>query len=60
MANAAIMTTAFVKAGFSGDYGGTYSLTQLVGSAKARELYYLSSQVGAEEALRPDRRPPRS
>jgi 2-(1,2-epoxy-1,2-dihydrophenyl)acetyl-CoA isomerase len=48
----AFMTTAFARVGFSGDYGGTYFLTQLVGSAKARELYYLSERVGAEEALR--------
>jgi 2-(1,2-epoxy-1,2-dihydrophenyl)acetyl-CoA isomerase len=52
MAAEAIMTTAFAKVGFSGDYGGTYFLTQLVGSAKARELYYLSGRVSAEEALR--------
>jgi 2-(1,2-epoxy-1,2-dihydrophenyl)acetyl-CoA isomerase len=51
MASNAIMTTAFARVGFSGDYGGTYFLTQLVGSAKARELYYLSERVGAEEAL---------
>jgi 2-(1,2-epoxy-1,2-dihydrophenyl)acetyl-CoA isomerase len=52
MASSAIMTTAFAKVGFSGDYGGTYFLTQLVGSAKARELYYLSDRVPADEALR--------
>lgn len=52
MASTAIMTTAFARVGFSGDYGGTYFLTQLVGSAKARELYYLSERVTAEEALR--------
>jgi 2-(1,2-epoxy-1,2-dihydrophenyl)acetyl-CoA isomerase len=52
MASTAIMTTAFARVGFSGDYGGTYFLTQLVGSAKARELYFLSERVGAEEALR--------
>jgi 2-(1,2-epoxy-1,2-dihydrophenyl)acetyl-CoA isomerase len=52
MANTAIMTTAFARVGFSGDYGGTYFMTQLVGSAKARELYYLSERVSAEEALR--------
>lgn len=52
MAATAIMTTAFARVGFSGDYGGTYFLTQLVGSAKARELYYLSERVDAAEALR--------
>src|SRR5215831_16233049 len=31
------ITTAFAKVGFSGDYGGTYFLTQLIGSARARE-----------------------
>jgi 2-(1,2-epoxy-1,2-dihydrophenyl)acetyl-CoA isomerase len=52
MASTAINTTAFAKVGFSGDYGGTYFLTQLVGSAKARELYFLSDRIGADEALR--------
>ncbi len=52
MASTAILTTAFARVGFSGDYGGTYFLTQLVGSAKARELYYLSERVSADEALR--------
>jgi 2-(1,2-epoxy-1,2-dihydrophenyl)acetyl-CoA isomerase len=52
MAKTAILTTAFAKVGLAGDYGGTYFLTQLVGSAKARELYYLSGRVTAEEALR--------
>jgi len=52
MANTAVLTTAFARVGFSGDYGGTYFLTQLVGSAKARELYYLSERVSADEALR--------
>jgi 2-(1,2-epoxy-1,2-dihydrophenyl)acetyl-CoA isomerase len=52
MASTAIITTAFARVGFSGDYGGTYFLTQLVGAAKARELYLLSDRVSAEEALR--------
>jgi 2-(1,2-epoxy-1,2-dihydrophenyl)acetyl-CoA isomerase len=52
MASTAIMTTAFARVGFSGDYGGTYFMTQLVGAAKARELYFLSERVNAEEALR--------
>src|SRR5262245_24962148 len=52
MASTAFMTTAFARIGFSGDYGGTYFVTQLVGSAKARELYYLSDRIDAQEALR--------
>jgi 2-(1,2-epoxy-1,2-dihydrophenyl)acetyl-CoA isomerase len=52
MASTAIMTTAFARVGFSGDYGGSYFLTQLVGTAKARELYFLSDRVSADEALR--------
>ena len=52
MAKTAILTTAFARVGLAGDYGGTYFLTQLVGSAKAREMYFLSDRVSAEEALR--------
>ena len=52
MSKAAIMTTAFARVGFSGDYGGSYFMTQLIGSAKARELYMLSDRVSAEEALK--------
>jgi 2-(1,2-epoxy-1,2-dihydrophenyl)acetyl-CoA isomerase len=48
----AVMTTAFAKVGFSGDYGGTYFLSHLVGSAKAREMYYLSDRIDMKEALR--------
>lgn len=44
--------TAFANVGFSGDYGGTWSLTRLVGSAKARELYFLPDMIDAAEALR--------
>ena len=51
MASSAMMTTAFAKVGFSGDYGGTFFMSQLVGTAKARELYFLSDRVNAEHAL---------
>ncbi len=51
-AEGAVMTTAFARVGFSGDYGGTYFLSHLVGSAKARELYYLSDRIDMKEALR--------
>ena len=45
------ITTAFAKVGLSGDYGGTYFLTQMLGSAKARELYLMSPVLTAREAL---------
>ncbi len=45
------ITTAFAKVGLSGDYGGTYFLTHLLGSAKARELYLMSPVLTAQEAL---------
>ena len=51
MSSEAFMTTAFAKVGFSGDYGGTYFMSQLIGSAKARELYFLSERISANEAL---------
>jgi 2-(1,2-epoxy-1,2-dihydrophenyl)acetyl-CoA isomerase len=46
------MTTSYVKVAMSGDLGASYFLTQLVGSAKARELLLLSDKIGASEALR--------
>jgi 2-(1,2-epoxy-1,2-dihydrophenyl)acetyl-CoA isomerase len=48
---AARFTTAFLKIGLSGDWGGTWTLTRLVGTAKARELYLMSDMVAADEAL---------
>jgi 2-(1,2-epoxy-1,2-dihydrophenyl)acetyl-CoA isomerase len=38
--------------GFSGDFGGTWFLTRLVGPAKALEFLLDNRAVGAEEALR--------
>ncbi len=52
MASNAILTTAFARVGFPGDYGASYFLTQLAGTAKARELFFLSERVSADEALR--------
>jgi 2-(1,2-epoxy-1,2-dihydrophenyl)acetyl-CoA isomerase len=43
--------TAFARVGYSGDFGGSWYLTQLVGSAKARELYYTADIVDAQTAL---------
>jgi 2-(1,2-epoxy-1,2-dihydrophenyl)acetyl-CoA isomerase len=44
-------TTAFLKIGLSGDWGGTWTLTRLVGPAKARELYFMPDLLPADEAL---------
>ena len=43
--------TGFLKIGLSGDWGGTWTMTRLVGTAKARELYLLGDMIGADEAL---------
>ena len=45
------LVTAFVRVGFSGDFGGSFFLTRLVGTAKARELYFTGRAVDADEAL---------
>ncbi|EQA98597.1 hypothetical protein V475_11630 [Sphingobium baderi LL03] len=45
-------TTAFGKVGFSGDCGISWTLTRLVGTAKAREMMLLGEMLGAEEALK--------
>src|SRR5580700_1876674 len=48
----AVLTTAFAKVAFAGDYGGTWFLTRLVGSSKAKELYFFSERLSAEDAQR--------
>ena len=48
----AVLTAAFARVGFAGDYGGTWFLTRLVGSGKAKELYYFSERIDAKEAER--------
>jgi 2-(1,2-epoxy-1,2-dihydrophenyl)acetyl-CoA isomerase len=48
----AMFTSAFAKIGASGDYGGSYFVTKLVGPAKAREIYYFSDRLDAQECLR--------
>src|SRR5215469_1777852 len=51
-AEGAKLTTAFSKVGLAGDYGGSYFLTHLVGSAKARELYFSADVITGAEALK--------
>jgi 2-(1,2-epoxy-1,2-dihydrophenyl)acetyl-CoA isomerase len=49
--DSARLATAFARVGYSGDFGGSYFLTQLVGTAKARELYYTADILDAPQAL---------
>jgi len=42
--------TAFARLAMSGDFGGSYLLTQIVGTAKARELYFFSDPIEAAES----------
>jgi 2-(1,2-epoxy-1,2-dihydrophenyl)acetyl-CoA isomerase len=44
------ITTAFSRIAASGDYGGSWFLTQLVGAAKARELYFTADIISGSEA----------
>lgn len=52
-ARTAVMTTAFAKVALSGDFGGSWFLTRLVGPAKARELYFTAEllDMAAAEKL---------
>ena len=45
------ITTAFAKVGLPGDFGGTFFLTRLIGSTRARELYMTSPILAARQAL---------
>ena len=48
----AVFTTAFLAAGQSGDYGGTWTLPRLIGAGRAAEMYLTGRRFGAGEAER--------
>ncbi len=50
-AESALLVTAFAGVGASGDFGGSWFLNRLVGPAKAKELYFTSPRLTAEESL---------
>src|SRR5277367_6780106 len=49
--NSARFGTGFAGVGYSGDFGGSWSLTRLVGTAKARDLYFLGDIIDGAAAL---------
>jgi enoyl-CoA hydratase/carnithine racemase len=51
-AESAFVTTAYARLGLSGDYGGSWLLTRLVGTARARELYFTADRVDARTCER--------
>jgi len=51
-ATSAFITTSYTRLGLSGDYGVAWFLTQLAGPAIARELFFTSRRVAAEECER--------
>jgi 2-(1,2-epoxy-1,2-dihydrophenyl)acetyl-CoA isomerase len=50
MASSAVLTTAFGRAGQSGDFGGTWTLPRLIGEGRARHMYFLSPRLTAAQA----------
>ncbi len=51
-AESAKFVSAYVGAGLSGDFGGTWTLPRIIGAARAREMYLLSDRIDAAEAER--------
>jgi len=47
----AFYSSGYGLVGLSGDYGGSWQLTKLVGPAKAKEIYYTGRRIKADEAL---------
>ncbi len=50
MAEDAKLTTAFSNVALSGDFGGAYFLSKIVGTAKAREMFYFPIPMNGKEA----------
>jgi 2-(1,2-epoxy-1,2-dihydrophenyl)acetyl-CoA isomerase len=48
----AVFATNFSPNGLSGDYGGSFLWTRIIGTARARQLYFLNERIAAAEALR--------
>jgi enoyl-CoA hydratase/carnithine racemase len=51
-AESAFVTTSYARLGLSGDYGSSWFLTKLVGTARARELLFTGDRLTARECER--------
>jgi 2-(1,2-epoxy-1,2-dihydrophenyl)acetyl-CoA isomerase len=47
----AVFASSFSTNGLSGDYGGSFFWTRIIGTARARELYLLDERIPAARAL---------
>ena len=50
-ARSAFMSTGYARVGLSGDYGVSWLLTRLVGTARARQFMFTAERIDAERAL---------
>jgi 2-(1,2-epoxy-1,2-dihydrophenyl)acetyl-CoA isomerase len=48
----AVFASGFSANGLSGDYGGSFFWTSIMGTARTREFYLLNNKISAEQALR--------
>ena len=51
-AESAFVTPSYARLGLSGDYGGSWFLTRLVGTARARELFFTGDRLSARDCER--------
>jgi 2-(1,2-epoxy-1,2-dihydrophenyl)acetyl-CoA isomerase len=47
----AVLASNFSSNGLSGDYGGSFLWTRIIGTARARQLYFLNEVIDADRAL---------
>src|SRR6202042_864775 len=47
----AVFASNFSPNGLSGDYGGSFLWTRIIGTARARQLYFLNEVIAADRAL---------
>jgi 2-(1,2-epoxy-1,2-dihydrophenyl)acetyl-CoA isomerase len=50
MSSSAVLATAFAQVGLPGDFGTSYFLTRLIGTGRAKEMFFLPEFLSAERA----------